>query len=291
MKPIVLILEDNIKSLEQRARLFQNRGMIVVTAKSTREARQKFAYTPSIDLVICDYNLDTEDPDNNEGVLFARELREVGFNSPMVLYSGRDDVDINANIALKNEDDGEMNVTPDRPFQYSAQRSRMSGDAQKEWVIAATKHAETKRNNGLSIASRLAEKYDLSALELQELLNLIPGTGVMVSDTAPEHDKVPFTNFEVESEVRRDGFQIRVVTQKSLEDHGLREIKLKVPLMIWVHETDAGVYAEPLGCPELQTTAKDEQHAIVTLVLSLADAADGKSTDPRIENFAINQFA
>ncbi len=290
MKPIALILEDNPNALAARATIFKKLGMTVVTAQSLEEAKRKFAYTPSIDLVVCDYNLDVDNPENDEGVIFARELRELGFMSPMVLYSGQDGVDLASQLAPKDEGSGRYNVSPETPFEYSAQKATMPGEEQLEWMAAAVNNAETKREQGLGVVSSFAKKYDLSAMQFNELLRLVPGNTVELSLNNQVEDKLPAVNAEFETEFRKSGFKVVVVTHSFIQDQNLPEIALKKPLMIWVRKIAEGYYSEALGCSELRATSQNEHEAISSLLLALLAAETNKDASANLQKFASSQF-
>lgn len=266
MKPIALLLEDNPKSLTARATLFKTLGMLVVTAKGLDEARRKYAYTPSVDLVVCDYNLDGSDPDNDDGVVFARELRKQGSAVPMVLYSGRDEVDIEPLLHVQGADESTMVPAIDTPFNFGASRAKMPKEAQSVWYKAALDHVEQKIGSGVTVMTKIGEKYDLTSLELSSLMNLVPARGTLIGSRDSDVDELRFVKSERESEFRRSGFRVKVLEPGVFSAHGRSEIELIKPLSVWIHSNDGKVIVEAIGCPDFRSSHEDETLSISGLV-------------------------
>ena len=287
-KPIVLIVEDKVKSLKARSRLFTSLGMIVVTAQNLEEAKKKFSLTPSISLVVCDYNLDDSDHDNDDGVLFAKELRERGFEGPMVLYSGRDGVDINKNIANKLED-GSYNITTEKPFNFSAPRARMAGDKREEWFTAAINSIQTKSETGAKVAADIASKYDISLFDLKPVIELVPGSQEKLSIKDDFSDLLQYEKMNFESEIRRDGFEVIVLNPDTVYDNADETIKLRKPLTIWLNQKGKKISVEALGCPEANAYGDNKKSAIANLLILMKNSLSDNDKPDVLRQFS-NSF-
>jgi CheY-like chemotaxis protein len=113
MRPLALLLEDNRDLNEQKAEQLYHMGLSVLRAHSVEEARQQIYSSPSLDLAICDINLDTTDVDDKSGYEFAIEIKTRFKNVMIIGYSGHFDSrrfrttaktrDVFANIFLKHK--------------------------------------------------------------------------------------------------------------------------------------------------------------------------------------------
>ena len=287
MTPTVLIVEDNEKSLAQRVVIFQKRGMSVLAAASIDQARDMFAYSPSVDLIVCDYNLDVDDPDNSDGVKFAAEIRDSGFELPMVLYSGRDEVDLSDCIG----DAGESGVqlSAEKPFNFKASRARMTGDAQDTWFLAAVAHKERKRKLSQSRIDKLVKKYDMPTADLSRIYEFVPGKSVMLGANT-KNDLFEASGKETESNLRKLGFSVALISGYIMDSNGDKIIEIKKPFLIWQGRDSQGASIDVLGCPHIHVTAVDKDSALKNLALLLKDHHAKNSDDP-IGLFALNHLS
>ncbi len=87
MRPLALLLEDNVGTRQQRAEFLFRKGLAVLTAGSVVEARRHLHASPSLDILICDINLDIANPHDKSGFDFAEEARNRFKNVKIIGYS------------------------------------------------------------------------------------------------------------------------------------------------------------------------------------------------------------
>ena len=86
--PLALIVEDNERSALQRAAACHEHGFEVMIAPSREDAFRQLRSSPSVDLLVCDINLDIEDPDDKSGLAVAEVARKERPKLTIVGYSG-----------------------------------------------------------------------------------------------------------------------------------------------------------------------------------------------------------
>ncbi|MGO9956936.1 MAG: response regulator [Solirubrobacteraceae bacterium] len=86
--PTILIVDDNLSSLRNRAEMFSESGITVREATSVEEALAVVSREPqTLDLAILDINL-TGDPLDKSGIALAERLRAQLPDVPLVAYTG-----------------------------------------------------------------------------------------------------------------------------------------------------------------------------------------------------------
>lgn len=288
MKPVALIVEDKIPSAKTRARLFTALGMLVVTAQSRREAEQKFNYLPNVDLIICDYNLNDEDQDDDGGVQFAQSLRRAGFDGPMVLYSGRDNVDVLKRVAMP-DDDGRAMVSEIAPFNDAAQKARMPAGKKEEWLRWALAHLQARMDGDVAAGIEIALKYPMAGLDLTKLVELVPGVNLEIA-SGKEPDTLAFATGEFESHARRNQFKAVLLGAGLLKPDG-ESPSLSRPLMVWIKTNGGAVFAEAMGCSEISSAGGSEEEALAALIGRMHDIGATEGVPRHLKEFVADYLS
>jgi len=97
-KGIVLLLEDNLKILDINRRLLENKGLMVLTAKTLEEARERVKITVP-DVAVLDIML----PDGS-GLDFLQELRETCPIPALFLTAKTEHADVIAGLTAGGND-------------------------------------------------------------------------------------------------------------------------------------------------------------------------------------------
>ncbi|MEM7494014.1 MAG: hypothetical protein AAF296_11575 [Pseudomonadota bacterium] len=148
MKPLALLLEDNEGVRIERAEQLRNKGLSVLTASSVDEAREHLYSSPSLDLLICDINLDEANPNDKSGYEFAEEARSRFHRVEIVGYSG----------------------------QFEAKNFKRTEKAQSIFTEMFARGKQREFNSYIADkVEELSQKFDLSSLdnEFKELVGII----------------------------------------------------------------------------------------------------------------------
>src|ERR1041385_9009649 len=73
---VALVIDDNPSSLEARTSLLQDNGFRVIGTESFDLALRAFHKT-SVDIIVTDINLNTDQPRDKGGINFARRIRSL----------------------------------------------------------------------------------------------------------------------------------------------------------------------------------------------------------------------
>ena len=86
-KSLLLLVDDDVDSLQSRSELCGARGFDTVTVKDEQQAIKEFIASPGVDVVITDIRLHPDMPLDKSGVKLARRLKAISKNLPIVGYS------------------------------------------------------------------------------------------------------------------------------------------------------------------------------------------------------------
>lgn len=87
-RPLVLLLDDDVRSRDSMQRLFESVGCSVQTVATEELALTEIEARKDIDLVVTDINLRGIESDKS-GIMFARVIRQLREDLSVAAYSGR----------------------------------------------------------------------------------------------------------------------------------------------------------------------------------------------------------
>jgi len=88
MPATILLVDDNSEMLETMAHMLHNMGAQVHTANNAAVARHILATNPTINLVVCDWNMPEQ-----SGIDLLTALRNEGKEVPFIMVTARSDTD------------------------------------------------------------------------------------------------------------------------------------------------------------------------------------------------------
>lgn len=250
--PLVLVVEDDETARSLRRRQLEQFGCRAVAVATSDEAMREVWNTPLLAGVLTDINL-TPGTDDKSGIVFARYVRKQRPGLPVAGYSG-----VFAEGRISEDDLALFNL-----------------------YCGAGNVSASEIRSAIESFAELAERYDEERkADVEAKLNSIRDSfKVDASGFAEFRRIIPDRNLEVEqvlSEVRSEPFFLMSghLPPHLVPRHGA-DVRLKVPLLIWLREGSDIAEAEVHGVPELYSYGANIDEALVSLLeLAISDFRD-----------------
>lgn len=244
-KPLALVVDDENRSLERNLDLLEDEGFICVGATSKKQAEREMKSSPAFDLLILDICLDPNNNADRSGFLFAREIKKLYPDLPIIGYSGKfsrgrfpkEYDDIFAEIHEK----GRSSIT-------LIQRNL------KQWRDRAVTYHKMRINRKSDELDRLKRKYNFSDHDYNILREFIPGilqiTDLQVDDS-------------VEDILRNAGYELKIIDENQSFENSVKNI---IPIPIWIQNLGTDFIGQVYGYPELYSHGQTKDKTIKRLL-------------------------
>jgi CheY-like chemotaxis protein len=261
-EPLLLLVDDNTKSLQNRRELFDEVGFATLAVEDEQQAIKEFVASPGVDVVITDIRLHTKKPLDKSGVSLARRLKEINPEIPIVGYSAAfaEDELTEEERSLFASFYARGGSTPREIMKHIDQWKTLATSFRQERLTAAQEKLEHYRT-----------KYGQTTPEYSIMRFLVPNRLVQSSGDMSS----------VEDVLRNAGFELRFINRGAPRPTIKDDIAhLQSPLLIWLHKDAEITISEVYGYPEFYSYGDSEEEAIGNLLLLM----DGFYRDYKIQS-------
>lgn len=236
-KPIVLVVDDDERTLELRVRQLRQAECEPLSVSSFAAALQQLAASPEVDAVLTDINLDATKPKDKSGVELGRLVRTMYEDLPVAAYSAR-------------FSDQPLSKTEREIFTRELPKGRLRwkeiSTSFEELREDALSHRARRRERAQKTREVLKGRVDKISLAPAEVVRqLVPHNGDQASD--------------IEKRLKAAGFSLVVVSSEAFQC-------LALPLLVWVRERDGLAEVEVYGQPSLYAVEQSVDKALDSLV-------------------------
>jgi CheY-like chemotaxis protein len=246
---LALLVDDNKDSLYERRHLLEQSGFSVIPANSDDVAEREFIASPGISIAFVDVRLHTEIPNDKSGIRFARLLRAVHQDLPIVGYSG----------AFGEDDlsESEWDVFTSR-FARGSSTAREIMQRLSEWKQLAVSFRNNRSKSARDHLGELRAKHGPAERNFTQLRLLAPH-GVVSDPQSPT---------TVEETLRRAGYTLRLVERgQSRPTVEGQSVPVPHTICIWTQDCGDHHLAELYGAPDIYSTGDTEEEAMENLLI------------------------
>ena len=233
LEPLIMLVEDNPETLELETDLFHKRGCKVLGFTHSDDALKAIAYTPSLDLIVTDINLNPKARDKS-GISFAKLVRNLNLEIPLCGYSA-----FFAPNELTNDEKSFFDCWFDKSLDTN-EISAMMDDLKTR----AFQHRKTRLESATESLASLRDKYKIRTEDYELIREFI------LNCDSSNH---------VEDALHRANYKIMIL-------HPLDYTSLSNPILIWVKDQPDFCEAEVYGHPSLYSHGETEAYAICNLI-------------------------
>lgn len=268
MKPLALLLEDNLEVSVERAEELRREGLSVLTASNIDEAYNHLYSSPSLDILICDINLNVDDPLDKSGYEFAENTRSRFKDVEIIGYSGHFDA---------------------RSFKKTAKAKNIFSE------IFPRGRDDDFMGYVIGRVQEISKKFDLSTedKEFKELIELIrdnvltdPTMIQAISDFASQLKRITQDNIELtkDFDLAQSGYKLVFFSAdnfKNIMNDDTSSLKVNSELPVWCRYENSNWKMEVFGHHKFQTCAQNRNEGYKSIVAkmteALCDASDSQS--------------